>query len=162
MCKVVYRALKAALTLYCRETTQGRPLESLSLISSASELNQTADRPWRTMSANSQPPKAVLELSQKLQENATRLKQLDAQKRALETDIRRAVITAHHLNEVKDDTVTYKSVGKAYMRVERAEILDNLEASVKAWDTEAKACKGNMDRLVKVQEGLVKELQEVR
>jgi chaperonin cofactor prefoldin len=114
------------------------------------------------MSANSQPPKAVLELSQKLQENATRLKQLDAQKRALETDIRRAVITAHHLNEVKDDTVTYKSVGKAYMRVERAEILDNLEASVKAWDTEAKACKGNMDRLVKVQEGLVKELQEVR
>ncbi len=114
------------------------------------------------MPANDQPPKAVLELSQKLQENATKLKILDGQKRALETDIRRAVITAHHLNEVKDDAVTYRSVGKAYMCVERAEILENLETAVKAWDTEAKACKGNMDRLVKAQEGLVKELQEVK
>ena len=90
------------------------------------------------MPANDQPPKAVLELSQKLQENATKLKMLDAQKRALETDIRRAVITAHHLNEVKDDTVTYRSVGKAYMCVERAEILENLEAAVKAADAEGK------------------------
>lgn len=113
------------------------------------------------MSAANAPPKAVLELSQKLNSNAQAIRQLEAQKKALETDIRLAVITAHHLNEVKEGTVTYKSVGKAYMCVGREEILEGLEAGVKEADGEAKACKASMDRLVKVQEGLVKELQEV-
>ena len=109
-----------------------------------------------------QPPKAAVELGQKLQTNAAALRQLEAQKKALENEIRRSVITAHHLGEVKEGTVTYKAVGKAYMCVSRDEILEGLERSVKEADVEAKACKANMDRLVKLQEGLVKELQEVK
>jgi hypothetical protein len=41
--------------------------------------------------------------------------QVDAQRRQLENEIRRAAFTAAHLDELPDTVSTYHSVGKAYV-----------------------------------------------
>jgi len=105
---------------------------------------------------------AVTELTKSLQENSARLKQLDSQKRQLEMEIRRSVITAHHLDEVPDDAVMYKAVGKAYMMRPKSEILEDLQTTVSQHDQDIKQAKSSMDHLRKVQDGLLKELQEVK
>jgi hypothetical protein len=40
---------------------------------------------------------------------------VDAQRRQLENEIRRAAFTAAHLDELPDTVSTYHSVGKAYV-----------------------------------------------
>lgn len=105
---------------------------------------------------------ALLELTSKIQENASMMKQMEGQQRQLEMEIRRAAYTAAHLNELPEDATTYRSLGKSYLFQPRNKILEDLEANVKEQDADIKKCKASKEQLSKTQAGLLKELQELQ
>eukprot|EP00890_Picochlorum_soloecismus_P003998 jgi/Picsp_1/459/NSC_00457-R1_prefoldin-related ke2-like protein len=105
---------------------------------------------------------ALVELSQKTNEHSSRLRQAESQKRQLEIEIRRAAFTAAHLQTMADSTVTYTSVGKAYLQEPKNAILSNLEESVRAKDSELKSVKVAIENLEKTRANVVKEIQELQ
>lgn len=105
---------------------------------------------------------ALLELTSKIQNNTLMMKQVEGQQRQLELEIRRAAFTAAHLQELPEDTTTYRSLGKAYLFQPKNKILVDLEDTVKEQDSEIKKCKSSKEQLLKTQESLLKELQELQ
>mmetsp|Transcript_4052 Transcript_4052/g.4625 ORF Transcript_4052/g.4625 Transcript_4052/m.4625 type:complete len:129 (-) Transcript_4052:459-845(-) len=71
------------------------------------------------------------ELQQKMMENASKLKSVNASQKNKQSDIKRSELTVQELSEMSDDTVTYKTVGRAFMYVPKLELQKEIEDHAK-------------------------------
>ncbi|KAI7843153.1 hypothetical protein COHA_003324 [Chlorella ohadii] len=103
----------------------------------------------------------VRTLKREYDENASKLRQLESQKRMVESTLRRAAFTAAQLDEMPQDVATYRSVGKAYFLQPKAAVMSHLEEAVKGSDSELKKLNSSREALAKRQDGLRGELNEL-
>ncbi|XP_031481611.1 uncharacterized protein LOC116251462 [Nymphaea colorata] len=78
---------------------------------------------------------AFLELQGRMIETTGKLKQVQMQMRSKETDKKRAFLTLEELQQLSDDTNTYKSIGKAFVLEPKSAMIKEQEQKMQ--DSEA-------------------------
>lgn len=86
--------------------------------------------------------------------------QLESQNQALKRELKVSVITASHLDKLPEGTSTYESIGKAYFKKPKEDILSDLEKTIEASDEALKSIKAKKETIEMDQQELKKEIAE--
>lgn len=89
------------------------------------------------------------------------LPQLDAQRRASEITLRRAVITAAEIDRLPSSAATYRNLGKAYVLTPRADVMKWLEETAGRADKDIKGAGERKAGLEAKLQRTDKEIKEV-
>lgn len=71
--------------------------------------------------------KEFMELQGQLMENSNKMKQVTAQSRSNDGDKKRAELTIQELEELPSDTVTYRTIGRAFIYVPKDKLQKDME-----------------------------------
>jgi chaperonin cofactor prefoldin len=85
---------------------------------------------------------------------------LESQNQALKRELKVSVITASHIDKLPEGTSTYESIGKAYFKKPKEDILSDLEKTIEASDEALKSIKTKRETIEKDQQELKKEIAE--
>lgn len=86
--------------------------------------------------------------------------QLESQHRSMLLELRRAAVTASHIDKLPESTPTYESIGKAYFMQPRESILERLEGIVARSNSAIKTTAAQKDAIGNEQDSLKKEISE--
>ncbi|CAN6451059.1 unnamed protein product [Victoria cruziana] len=92
---------------------------------------------------------AFLELQGQMIETTGKLKQVQMQMRGKETERKRAFLTLEELQQLSDDTNTYKSVGKAFVLEPKSAMINEQEQKMKDSDVALASLQTSKDYIEK-------------
>mmetsp|Transcript_19131 Transcript_19131/g.36612 ORF Transcript_19131/g.36612 Transcript_19131/m.36612 type:complete len:126 (+) Transcript_19131:92-469(+) len=108
-----------------------------------------------------QTEKDWTQLQQKLLENSGKLKSTISGMRSKESEKKRAELTEQELVELPDDTVVYKSLGRAFVFAPKPQVQDEMKQATITLQDEIDKYKNNKEYLERTQTDIESNMKEL-